>query len=329
MRAEDFSALALARFALHLQACQPTRLPMFLGSTLRGAFGHALKKAICVVEHGNCAACPVAEHCWYPYLFETAMPPALAAISRQQDAPRPFILVPPLVGRAAASHQVFAAGEKLCFHLTLLQEAQTALPYVIYAMAQMAQQGLGVTRARFALAEVVSLNAAGAAEPIYSGHTRQLQMPTEGTTSLQNLIAARLRQLKVTNQIKLRFVTPTRIRVAGEPQEELTFPLLVRFLLRRISLLLAVHGGITPAWEANEWVDRAAAVETLAAVWSWLEVDRYSNRQQRKVKTSGFLGEIVFAGERIPEFFPLLIAGEFLHVGSNATFGFGKYEIVG
>jgi CRISPR/Cas system endoribonuclease Cas6 (RAMP superfamily) len=328
MRTEDFSALLLARFELRLRACQGARLPGFLGSTLRGAFGHALKQAICVVEHGNCAACPVAEQCWYPYLFETAMPPALATISQQQDAPRPFILVPPLAGFSSPSHRFFAAGEELCFRLTLLQEAQTALPYLIYAIAQMAQHGLGVERARFALEAVASLDAQEQSQQIYSAQTRQLQMQTDCATSLQELIEARLQQLKSVDKIKLRFVTPTRIRIAGQPQPEITFPLLIRFLLRRISLVFAVHCGVAPAWEVRELVDRAAAVETLAAALPWQEVDRYSNRQQRKVKTSGFTGEIVFAGERIAEFLPLLVAGEYLHVGSNATFGLGKYEIV-
>lgn len=328
MRAETFAALAIARYALHLRACQKVKLPTFLGSTLRGAFGHALKKAICVVEHGNCERCPVTASCWYPYIFETPMPSGLVGLPQQQDAPRPFILLPPVGGFSLPSNRTFAAGEELCFHLTLMQEAQTALPYLIYAMAQMAQQGLGVARARFVLEGAIHLGTKGQTQPIYSAQTRVFHSPAEGATSLHPLIEARLAQLQSPEQVKLRFITPTRIRIAGQPQPEISFALLIRFLLRRMAMLLAVHGGVTPTWDTRLWEDRATEVKTLATALLWADVDRYSNRHQRKIRTSGFRGEIVFAGERIPEFLPLLVAGEFLHVGSNVTFGLGKYEIV-
>lgn len=63
---EDFAALDLSRYELKLRACEPVSLPAFLGSTLRGAFGHALKEAVCVMNHRDCAKCLVADRCIYP-----------------------------------------------------------------------------------------------------------------------------------------------------------------------------------------------------------------------------------------------------------------------
>lgn len=51
MTLDDFDSLVVSRYELKLQALQKALLPQFLGSTLRGAFGHALKQAVCVMPH--------------------------------------------------------------------------------------------------------------------------------------------------------------------------------------------------------------------------------------------------------------------------------------
>ena len=67
MLAEDFSTLDVSRYRLRLRARSPVLLPRYPGSTLRGAFGHALKEAVCVVRHRDCERCMLAERCIYPY----------------------------------------------------------------------------------------------------------------------------------------------------------------------------------------------------------------------------------------------------------------------
>src|SRR5579862_7488959 len=94
----DFSALEVARFRLVLRALEDASLPAFLGSTLRGAFGHALKQAVCVMSHKCCERCLVQDRCIYPYLFETPAPPDSVLLKGQQQAPHPFILTPPFAG---------------------------------------------------------------------------------------------------------------------------------------------------------------------------------------------------------------------------------------
>ena len=57
MSPEDFAPLALSRYELRLRAEEVCSLPAVLGSTLRGAFGHALKKTVCVMPHRDCERC--------------------------------------------------------------------------------------------------------------------------------------------------------------------------------------------------------------------------------------------------------------------------------
>src|SRR5262249_8728390 len=93
--AEDFSTLDVSRYRVRLRARKSALLPRYLGSTLRGGFGHALKEAVCVVRHRDCERCILAERCIYPYLFETSPPPS-GLMQGQTRAPHPFILMPPL-----------------------------------------------------------------------------------------------------------------------------------------------------------------------------------------------------------------------------------------
>ena len=390
MRPQDFISLALSRYELRLEARQSASLPAFLGSTLRGAFGHALKDAVCAMSHRDCSHCLVADRCIYPYIFETPAPADLAQLRGQQKAPHPFILAPPGLLSSATEKPVaikepllsagerstssysavslkrplpvgvpvlrkasqirpgemrisscssnerlkFAAGDELRFHLTLLGRATDYLSYVIYAVSEMARRGLGVERARFALHSVAMLDETGKRETIYTAGDRRSLVPRAVANYLSDLVEARLEELKQIGSypgetVKLRFTTPTRIRVEGDLQTNLSFELLIRNLLRRVSMLMAVHGRSRLDLDYKELIARAAGVGIYKASLSWQDWQRYSNRQEAKMKLGGFIGEMEYRGEAIAEFLPLLVAGEILHVGAGTSFGLGKYEIVG
>jgi CRISPR/Cas system endoribonuclease Cas6 (RAMP superfamily) len=42
----------------------------------------------------------------------------------------------------------------------------------------------------------------------------------------------------------------------------------------------------------------------------------------------GFVGTIVYGGEMLKEFWPLIVAGEILRIGKGTSFGLGKYEML-
>lgn len=368
MLAEDFSVLTLSRYQLRLRARRAVVLPPFLGSTLRGAFGHALKEATCVVTHRNCERCMLAERCIYPYLFETPAPP-IELLRGQKGAPHPFILMPPLFHRMEksgsgneTSPQQFkrtesrhsgttlrlvksapitcsdtgwhlSAGDELVFDLLLIGRAVEYMPYVVYAVSEMAKRGLGANRVPFDLSKVSLIDEDGFDKTIYSGEAQRISVPDKATKSLSDLIHSRLEQLKATNilyldELRLNFQTPARIRVDGDLQLKLSFDLLVRNLLRRVSLLAAVHGSAPLKVEYRALIDSASSVQTRLSGLRWWDWERYSNRQRTKMKLGGVLGGIEYVGEAIAEFIPLIIAGEVLHVGTGTSFGLGRYRLV-
>ena len=350
---EDFAGLKLARYRIRLRAEEEALIPPFPGSTLRGTFGYALKQAVCVMSHRDCGRCLVASKCIYPYVFETPMPPGIAMLRKQQNAPHPFVLDPPIYCRSGTemtenadrwcgprweNHQL-AIGEEIAFGLTLMGQAINHLPYLVYAVHEMAQRGIGKGRARFTLFEVSSVETAGTLRPIYCESSQRLDAQQQ-SADLSELVADRHAQWRANNDggqsgdppgsrcesLKLRFLTPTRIKTHDELQPQADFALLIRNLLRRISMLMAVHGECRMELDFRKLLERSAAISTQSSSLRWWDWERYSGRQQTKMKLGGFVGEVTYLGEYLAEFIPLLIAGELLRVGNGTSFGLGRFD---
>jgi hypothetical protein len=67
-------SLGANRYRVSFIAKDALDLPSYLGSTLRGAFGHAFRTIACPVPHGDC---PVPSQCPYHLIFETSPAPGL------------------------------------------------------------------------------------------------------------------------------------------------------------------------------------------------------------------------------------------------------------
>lgn len=341
LQSPQLNALTLARYEFRLRAQADAFLPAFLGSTFRGAFGYALKAVECSMPHGECGRCLLAERCLYPLMFETTARQPEGLLQKRQNAPRPFIFQAPFAIKAgvaattrsragsgaAADRSHFEAGEELKFGLTLIGPAIENLPYIVYAISLMVRHGLGVNRAPFELEEVSALDAKGEKTKVYAPEMTRIKPHTAGI-KLGELIEARCAQLPARDALTLRFLTPTRIRVKNRVQETLGFEKLISSLSLRVALLAETHGAALLDYDHQILLSRAREVETHAShVWQ-CQLDRFSNRQQAKLELDGLMGEIVYTGPSLRELLPLVVAGEFLHVGSGTAFGLGHYKII-
>ena len=127
--------------------------------------------------------------------------------------------------------------------------------------------------------------------------------------------------------LTLHFLTPTRIHYNGRLTFDLEFHILIRNLLRRLSLLSYFHcGGDPSAWDFKGTIKKAEEIKVIKKGLRWYDWERYSARQDTRMKMGGFVGEITFEGNISP-FIPLIKAGEVLHVGKGTSFGLGKYEV--
>ena len=303
------------KYTLGCRFIDPAILPPFKGSTIRGAFGNALKKAICALRYQKCGDCILKPECLYVRIFETAESPPPAG-SKIPTRPHPFVIEPP---ETNAIH--FKSGDQLAFTLLLFGEANQKLPYFIYAFDQMGGAGIGKKFSegggRFILETVGHHSGI-----IYQKSDGVLNPPNAGTCLVLKNSAAYSQPV---SKLSIRFLTPLRLKFQNHLTEDLPFHILTRSLLRRVSSLFEAFGGGEPDLPYRELVRKANEIKITHSALDWSEFRRYSSRQNTGMNMGGITGEVVYEGDLTP-YMPLVDFCEEIHIGKQTTFGFGKYR---
>lgn len=302
---------------IRARARESIELPAFAGSSLRGAFGHALKDVVCVVAHRECERCRLAGACSYPYLFETPRPEGARRLRGARAVPHPYAF------HGLEGPQVLATGAPFEFGVTLIGSAVESAPLVIEALRRAAERGLGPNRGRFDLCEVAVRNRPNA-EPLLLLGGEALQSPPERDLAVART-SAFTRDLSGGRAI-VEFTAPARLTWNGGLSAEVPFHVLARNLLRRASSLLEFHEAVDLDVDFRGWIARAERVDTVAARFEVEDRLRYSTRQGRRMNLAGVLGRAVYAGELEP-FAPLLGLGQLVGVGKGTTFGLGRMRV--
>lgn len=288
----------------------PLALPPYPGGLLRGAFGAALRQLSCMTGFRTCVGCPLRATCPYPLLFEP--PPADLApvgLPRAQDGlPPPFILRLPEADPGPDGQ--FSFGMRLVGH------GIERLAYVIEAWRRVFARGLGQERVR---GELVAVRAAGAGDPVWEGE--EILRPPPVAPTLEPAGA----------QVALVTRTPLRLQREGRPYDPaaVTPRAFIAAVIRR-ARLLAIHAGDeaqaeVAQWPVADWLALADGIGHRPAL-AWRNWHRFSARQRQRMNLGGLVGQWAWA--EVPEpVQALLRLGELLHVGKEASFGLGAFEI--
>src|SRR5262249_43104765 len=129
------------------------------------------------------------------------------------------------------------------------------------------------------------------------------------------------------DSLTLRFLTPVLFETSGRLRVQFSFSDFFSFLSRRLRLLVREYGSGESSFDDKHLRQLAGNIEVYSRQMWVHESMRFSDSRGSKVDQTGLLGEITFSGASLKELLPLLVAGEFLHVGSDTAFGFGRYEI--
>jgi len=301
--------LPVAAFQFDYHAEQPGGLPAYAGSAWRGAFGHALKRTVCVVRDVACADCLLYRSCAYPYIFETPPPPGSAKLRHYTAAPHPFALA---VGPDGAQTPY-----RLGVHL--FGRGLQYLPYIIHALDKAGAHGLGKQRrAVFRLAEVSQQDGGGDWHRIFApGLALSPRGPVVPTPP------------PVPKTLRIELQTPLRLRREDRAvtAPDFQFADLFSALLRRVSLLTYFHTDTPLETDFAGLTQAAKTVRLLAPDLVWWDWTRYSTRQQASMDMGGLLGGFGLDGAEIEAFWPYLWLGQWTLVGKAATMGLGRYRI--
>lgn len=303
------------KFVFNLSPVEPLILPSYKGSTLRGGFGTAFKRIVCAIKNKECSDCILKEKCVYSYIFETPPPADTKIMRKYTAAPHPFIIEPPIERK-----QGYTPQDNISFGLTLIGKSIGYLPYFIYAFNELGNMGIGKGRGKFVLTTV---KIEDSQRIIYTGIDKTLIAFEHSVLNFQSGIL----DLGNASQLTLNFITPTRIKYDNKFVSDLQFHILIRNLLRRLSLLYYFHcSGDSSEWDFKGMIKKAEDIHVQDNKLKWHDWERYSARQDTRMKMGGFVGDITFEGD-IGPFMNLIKAGEVLHVGKGTGFGLGKYEV--
>jgi hypothetical protein len=328
-------SFSLARFRFVLEAEGRLALhPRNPGNTLRGAFGSTFKRLVCPAPSECRDTCRLKATCPYGQIFEPSPPPDTDRLSLNQDIPRPFVLRPPNGGQTLAR-----TGEPLPFDLILIGVAVDYLPYFLVTFRELGQQGIGIGRGRYTIRQVLLLRDAeirssppegegmGEGVPIYSA-TDQLVRPSPDRVRFED--CCRLAKELVDHnpsRVTIRFLTPTHLKANGAIVSRPDFHHFVKRLRDRINALAHFYCQDTLDVDYKAFGERAEVVRTVHYQVRWEDRDRRSWRTGLAHDMGGFIGEVTYEGN-VQEFLPLLILGQYTHVGKYAVWGNGQYEMV-
>ncbi len=299
------------RFSFSLTALGTLSLPDYIGSTLRGGFGHAFKRVACTFKGKPCDNCLLKHRCVYAYIFETLPPEDSVMMRKYRRAPHPFIIEPP-----AVSPQKVEPGEPLEFNLVLIGRGIEYLPYFIYAFEELGKMGIGRGKGKYRLERVTC-----GAETIYEGSSQVMKPVSSGDTPIFPPVDM------AEDRIRINFSTPTRIVRDEKLVDAPTFQDIFRTLLRRISLLSYFHCGKELDVDYKGLIDKSGLIETTSSNLVWHDWERWSSRQEERMLLGGFMGTITCSGN-LRDFLQFLVFGEHIHVGKGTGFGLGRYEIM-
>jgi len=212
------------------------------------------------------------------------------------------------------------------------------LPYFVLSFRELANEGLGLNRAKCILDRVEQVGVSSThSEPglsegklIYSADDQIFR--ANASTSAEVFVNSRLREFHASNgkqstqNITIRFLTPTFLRADGEIIRKPEFHHVFKRLRDRINALCTFFGDGPLTLDFRCVGQRAERVRTVSARTDWVERFRTSSRTRQRHELSGLVGEASYEGQ-LSEFLPWLALGEFVHLGKHTAWGNGWIQV--
>ena len=310
--------LGFVRLRFEAEVVEAGVLPRFFGPTLRGALALTFRKMVCVTHMQECSPCILRFQCPYARFFEPFAPSDHPFSKRLSQMPRPFVLQ---VQPPSDAPVEFRSGDLFVFRLTIWHHAEALLPYIIVAAQRTLANGIGKGM-KASLLCVVAEHHEGEKE-VFSAESGLFVAPLP-SVSVGEILTAPQRPIR---SVAVRFLTPTRIDLSGKLQNPVTFHALIKAANERGRALFWAYERTEPPWDGKELVDLARKVRMTEGEQTWLDLRRFSRRQQEELKIGGVVGWAKFEGEDLSPFLPLLNLMEWVHVGKLGTMGLGQIAV--
>lgn len=310
-----------AKYLIKCEFQEDGTLNTFKGSALRGAFGHALKKAVCTVHKKECTSCILSKQCLFARLFLEKENPT---DKKLPSIPYPYVIEPPFDNKT-----FYKANEQFEFSLVLFGNIWELLPFLVYAFEIMGTKGIGRSNdginqnASFIIKDVIACHD-NLNQSIYNVEKQKLlsSPKPEDLSYISNSIF-----IPSPQKVELILHTPLRFKAKNQFSANLDFAQLYKLMLRRVSTTFRAYGEQEIDIDFHVLLEMAQQIKIIDFQIKWEEQVRYSSRQHTKLKIGGLIGSIMYEGNIIP-FLSLLDLATLLHLGKQTSFGLGKVSYI-
>jgi len=305
---------SITRITTTMQATQTVAWPHFAGSTLRGAFGRALRQATCITGQDKCTGCLLRNSCAYGVVFDPAAPAQPLHPSFRDGLPR-YVVQPHSMGAST-----IASGKTQSFDLLLLPGTQAHHGLIEHTLRNAVEKELF----KPGLFKLLHTQVSQIPVPILAAS----ETTSDSAAPVRPAPSQVMRQ--ATSQITLHWQTPLRLQHKGKPifkPQGLDAPTLVRALLRRQLQWCQISGQTAP--DPQTHLEAAHACKTDTRVMAWHDLQRFSSTQNEKLPLGGLVGKTTLMGPQnaLKTLLPLLQLAEQLHIGKETVMGLGRYQL--
>jgi hypothetical protein len=309
--------LTFTHLRFQVRARTPIRLGQYQGAErLRDALAQVMLRAVCpetqrseTPSPEHAAVCPA---CW---LLAAQTDPG--AVRRVYSLAGPQ---PPL--------DTLAQDQPFQFTITLFGDGFRFLPYFVLAASAMGDTGVGPGRGTF---EIVSIHATnpltGASHAVLEAGEKIVRPKSLPIGWNEAELAAR--EFSSAADIRIQFLSPTRLIDSDSLVKAPDFGIFFRRLLERVDELSKQHNGSErrPPEEVSELNQLADQVRLIEQTTQWIELWGPSGRTGRSTPMGGFVGFAVYRSKHWDKLLPWLLLGQGVQVGKLTAKGNGVFQV--
>jgi len=311
--------LTFTHLRFQARARTPMRLGQYQGAErLRDALAQVMLRAVC--PETRRAERPSPEH--------AAVCPACWLLAAQTD-PGAVRRVYSLAGPQPPL-DTLAPGQPFQFTITLFGEGFRFLPYFVLAASAMGDTGVGPGRGKFEILSIHATNPLTGASHAILSEGEKIVRPQSLPIVWKDADAA-ARAFPVEADVRVRFLSPTRLIDSESLVKAPDFGIFFRRLLERVDELSKQHNGgeRRPPEEVSELNQLADQVRLIEQSTQWIELWGPSGRTGRSTPMSGFVGLAVYRSKHWDTLLPWLLLGQGVQVGKLTAKGNGVFQVEG
>lgn len=310
-----FSLLNFYPLTLTYQAIQSAEFPEYQGSMLRGVFGDSLIQ----LEQEGVVMPAVDGIKISDYLFNNLLADSHPWHKEYKEPPRGFWFTMPQI-----MQKHYKTGDILQFTFTLCGEYVNFLPELFAVFIKMGDKGFGKRKGKFQLLSIANQTIGENSQIIWQSKQNSLQVPNKGI-SFSDFNKCKL----ISNSLVIHLITPTALNKHHDIYGGFPIMDFIEILGKRLTLLSNIYCAEQFAWDNKYEKDNIRNIRVVESNLRWEKFIRKSNRKNETAPVEGYKGTIIYQGNKsnIETYLPLLLLGQFTHIGRNIPFGGGKYIV--